>query len=128
VLGFVSDRPAVLETMAGYAGREPPVIAVVASKPRPGVGGRDRAAIWRLDHKMRGYGINLATFDAEAGRRGGACDICGTIAVPRLSVDHDHATGAIRGFLCRECNSALAWCDDSPAIARKLAAYLRRGE
>jgi hypothetical protein len=46
--------------------------------------------------------------------QGGGCAICG--AKPktrRLHVDHDHATGKVRGLLCHRCNRALpTWIDE----------------
>lgn len=38
----------------------------------------------------------------------GVCDFCGMSEAEngkRLGVDHDHATGAFRGFLCIACNN-----------------------
>jgi hypothetical protein len=40
--------------------------------------------------------------------QGGGCAICGNPPkTRRLSVDHDHKTGAVRGLLCFRCNRAL---------------------
>ncbi len=39
-------------------------------------------------------------------------------------VDHDHATGAVRGMLHGACNTALGLACDNPVILRQLAAYL----
>jgi adenine-specific DNA methylase len=42
----------------------------------------------------------------------------------RLVVDHNHATGKIRGLLCHDCNRTIATAHDDPSILRRLAEYL----
>jgi hypothetical protein len=41
-------------------------------------------------------------------------------------IDHDHATGAVRGVLCLRCNMALGYAQDSPEVLRALADYVER--
>ena len=41
-------------------------------------------------------------------------------------VDHDHATGRVRGLLCSDCNLAEGFVRSSASRARMLAAYLDR--
>lgn len=56
------------------------------------------------------YKLSAADYYALHEIQGGRCAIC---HVPqeqmgeRLAVDHDHATGDVRGLLCRPCNRAL---------------------
>lgn len=44
----------------------------------------------------------------------------------KLSVDHDHLTGQVRGLLCQPCNLALGHLKDDPERILALADYLRR--
>ena len=57
--------------------------------------------------------------------QGGGCAICGQPPANgmHLAVDHDHATGAIRGLLCTRCNLQLGWYELN---RRAVMAYLRR--
>ncbi len=57
------------------------------------------------------------------------CEVCGRAPNSRgLHFDHDHRTGAFRGWLCHRCNMALGLLDDSPATLRALADYLQDGK
>lgn len=52
------------------------------------------------------YGITAAEYWAIFEAQGKKCYICGraTGRSKRLSVDHDHKTGQVRGLLCTPCN------------------------
>lgn len=53
------------------------------------------------------------------------CHICGGRGnIKRLSVDHDHETGKIRGLLCFHCNQAVGLLKDSPDLAANVYSYL----
>jgi hypothetical protein len=73
---------------------------------------------------QRAYGITLEQFNAMALSRGGRCWICNEIPGDTLHVDHDHATGAVRGLLCTKCNKGIGLLKDSPETLRKAAEYL----
>lgn len=66
----------------------------------------------------------LTQYERRIARRllGGRCGICGVNG--RLAVDHDHATGLVRGLLCSECNVGLGFFVDSPKRLVSAASYL----
>ena len=59
----------------------------------------------------------------------GQCDICGTTEPggphKLFNLDHDHSTGAIRGVLCRRCNTSLGQFEDSVTLLQKAIDYLK---
>lgn len=93
----------------------------------------NRAAT-RRTHVKRKYGLaktDYALLVEQAGERCMACGQSETITrkdgeVWPLCVDHDHATGAVRGLLCHACNRAAGAIGDDPARLRLLADYLER--
>lgn len=73
------------------------------------------------------YGITRSDYDALYAWQGGVCHICrrATGKTRRLSVDHDHATGIVRGLLCRPCNNYLGHLRDSEEAFLRAVEYLR---
>jgi Recombination endonuclease VII len=78
------------------------------------------------------YGLTMAQFEKMAAAQGGVCAICKKAPYAdhpsprktRLSVDHDHATRAIRGLLCDKCNTGLGMFEDNPGLLAAAIAYL----
>lgn len=72
------------------------------------------------------HGLRVGQYDSLLQEQGGGCAICGQQCTSgrSLAVDHDHATGAIRGLLCGTCNRAIGMMQDSPEILRAAAQYL----
>ena len=54
---------------------------------------------------------------------GGQCHICQD-TFKTLVVDHDHATGNVRGYLCRRCNVLLGMAKDNTRILLNSIKYL----
>lgn len=75
----------------------------------------------------RRYGISGKDYWDLYAYQGGACYICGwaTGKSRRLTVDHDHKTGLVRGLLCRPCNTYLGVIRDSIEAAERLVAFLK---
>lgn len=72
------------------------------------------------------YGISQEQYDEMVIRQRGLCAICGHAPTKNaLAVDHDHDTGAVRGLLCLQCNTALGKLGDNEESMLKVLAYLR---
>lgn len=72
--------------------------------------------------KMSRYNLTPEQFDALPN----FCEVCGSTT--NLCIDHDHATGKVRGTLCSRCNHALGLMKDNHENIIKLANYLIRNE
>ncbi|MFJ6621096.1 endonuclease VII domain-containing protein [Kitasatospora sp. NPDC091335] len=83
--------------------------------------GAERARIW-----ARKYGLDRAEIGALWESQGRRCAICRTAFASRFVVDHCHATGATRGLLCSNCNTALGLFADEAERLRAAASYLDR--
>ena len=68
------------------------------------------------------YGIGLDEYKAMYKKQRGRCIICGKKT--KLVVDHNHATGKVRGLLCGACNRAIGAGDELPETFRRIANYL----
>lgn len=75
------------------------------------------------------YGLGPGEYRRIYDFQGGKCFICqrATGASRRLSVDHDHKTGKVRGLLCRPCNDVLGHLRDDPEAFERGMNYLNSG-
>jgi hypothetical protein len=77
------------------------------------------------------YGITPADYDRMLAEQEGRCFICreeptmNNRSERSLHVDHDHATGQVRGLLCTRCNHLVGNCLESEAILDSPKSYLR---
>lgn len=73
------------------------------------------------------FGLSVHEFEALLAAQGGVCVICkkANWRKRRPHVDHDHASGKIRGILCFNCNGALGHIHDNPEILRAMINYLK---
>lgn len=79
------------------------------------------------DHNYlaRTYNITPDFWRAMHEKQEGACPVCHTDHRDEpLVVDHNHATGKVRGLLCSLCNLGLGHMRDTPAFIANLLCYL----
>jgi hypothetical protein len=72
------------------------------------------------------YGLTKEQYEALYKAQGGVCYICrrATGRRKKLAVDHDHASGFVRGLLCSPCNGMLAHARDNVEMFHRAASYL----
>ena len=79
-----------------------------------------RARKTRRYHAKRTFGMTLEEYEAALQK---PCAICGEDQKQRV-VDHDHATGLVRGTLCISCNRGIGFLGDSAARLEAALLYL----
>jgi hypothetical protein len=85
--------------------------------------------VYRSFILKKNFGITISEYDAMLSRQKGVCAIC---EKPnrykdgrRLAVDHDHATGKVRGLLCGRCNKGIGLLQESIPTIERAIVYLR---
>jgi hypothetical protein len=82
----------------------------------------------RMAEYMRAYkyGITPGQLESIWRKQHGSCAICiRAIDLTNLCVDHDHATGEVRGLLCRGCNIMIGLAHDNPIFLNNAITYLK---
>lgn len=81
--------------------------------------------IARAADLWRKFGLTLMDFSMLLDFQYEACAVCRTSTPPTgWHVDHDHATGQVRGILCTRCNVMIGMALDKPDVLRAAADYL----
>lgn len=105
-------------------------------KPRPRYSAAPRAAYkraWyrknylrlRTIQRAQRYGLSVDELEALFRRADGKCEACGDAVSAAMScVDHDHATGEVRGILCPACNVLEGFMCKQVRRAEAVVAYL----
>lgn len=113
-----------------YVGRDTQYAWIAANK--------DRQRISGIRAVLKRHGLTIDQYDALLASQDGKCanKSCGAIGSPAaaqqdrrksnggLQVDHDHKTGAVRGLLCKSCNSTLGHVVDHRDRLSGLIEYL----
>src|SRR3990167_5839880 len=135
---YATDREAVLRQQKEYRSRRRELIAVrrhahyLAHREEI----KAKARAWRennrerhLEHKrdygkrvarFARYGITRDDYERKLAEQGGICAFCNRpfASEKQIAIDHDHATGKVRGLVHKMCNVTIGWAE------RHLAAYL----
>jgi len=87
----------------------------------------DRKKIWEYNLE-KNYGISVEEYNRMFEDQSGCCAICLKPYIhefhKKLSVDHCHVTGLVRGLLCHPCNAAIGSLGDDPDRIRRAADYV----
>jgi hypothetical protein len=80
----------------------------------------------RAGHLKRKFGLTLEQYDEMLAAQEGGCAICSDPPEEgkTLHIDHDHATGLVRGLLCQRCNHALGLFREDDSLLQEAAAYV----
>ena len=77
---------------------------------------------------LKRFGLTIAQFIEMRDKQSNNCLICGRgpSSYRCLGVDHDHATGRVRGLLCGKCNAGLGNFEDNREYLSRAIEYLSK--
>jgi len=73
----------------------------------------------RLNH-YRQYGLTSEQADVLKAK---GCALCGS-KTGKMNIDHDHATGRVRGALCNPCNLMIGWLEKAIPYMAQINQYM----
>lgn len=84
----------------------------------------------------RKFGITQEEYNKILKDQNSVCFLCLNVETrkhkntitQRLSIDHDHKTGKIRGLLCNNCNRGIGLLQDNSEILKRAVFYLERSK
>ena len=81
---------------------------------------------WTLAKRCRRHGMSPEELITKYESQNGKCAIfTNDISLVDSAIDHNHATGHIRGVLCKKCNRALGLFGDSMTNLKNAYDYLK---
>lgn len=100
-------------------------------KPRSRMTPEQESLSRRNSTLKRKYKITVDDYEQLLTKQRGLCAICGH-PPPQdkgenckiLAVDHDHASGSIRGLLCHKCNVGMGMLNDDVVLLARAREYL----
>lgn len=86
---------------------------------------------WKDSHRdwcyKKRYNMTLSEYNILFNNQNGCCAVCGTHQKElkkKLSVDHAHDTGKVRGLLCSNCNTGIGLFQDDVILLKQAIKYL----
>ena len=86
-----------------------------------------------IKQRKRLYGISDIEYKKLFLKQKGICAICkggetttSNGKIKKLSIDHNHETGQIRGLLCQRCNTAIGMLSDNTECLARAIVYIEK--
>lgn len=99
--------------------------AAYRKRPEVALRLRDSSILSKRRRTLARFGLTWEREQELLDAQGWVCAICHEPPQrPFLDIDHDHSTGAFRGFICGRCNKGLGLLGDSAESLRKALRYL----
>lgn len=111
------------------AGRRTNAYCITCHKQRSKERYHSKSIVEHRAAKAKMYGLTPEQYLDMLEEQQGKCAICNEVPTTKrgLAVDHDHATGKVRGLLCTGCNTALGSFKDNEELLTSAIEYLRKG-
>lgn len=84
--------------------------------------------LYRSKHLKFKFNMTVEEYETMFNKQGGVCKICKLPSNKKLSIDHCHTTGKVRGLLCFTCNMGLGYFKDNDTLLNSAIKYLKNYE